>query len=307
MKTTLLCKVTPKHHHPILDRFLTIGQVESLKFSYEEFVCDLLGIKPNPDYPCAALDYQKNHMHYYLYADPVYLSLQRDTFFLEKKLTDDFTQDEIKNLCNALNTTFEDENRTFTISDQGQLFLELKKAPFIKTTSIAHIKRQPIDLFMPQGEEAMAWHAFMNEIQMFLFDHPLYQDRVRRGLLSPNSIWFSGGGQLPRSIENPFTTIFSNESFLKKVLSIDTQISSQTLDKFHQDNINNNTLIAFEDDNETDRILGVIWNNFKKRKIKNLDIYVSYQGKLLHIHNRFTQLLKLWKKTNTLENYFNAH
>ena len=112
---------------------------------------------------------------------------------------------------------------------------------------------------------------------------------------------------MPKSIKNPFTTIFSNESFLKKVLSIDTQISSQTLDKFHQDNINNNTLIAFEDDNETDRILGVIWNNFKKRKIKNLDIYVSYQGKLLHIHNRFTQLLKLWKKTNTLENYFNAH
>jgi hypothetical protein len=38
-----------------------------------------------------------------------------------------------------------------------------------------------------------------------------------------------------------------------------------------------------------------------------LDIYVSHQGNLLHIHNRFIQLLKLWKKTNTVENYFHVH
>jgi len=233
---------------------LTIGQVESLKFSYEEFLCHLLGIKPNPDYPFAAVDYQKNHTHYYLYADTVYLSLQRDTFFLEKKLTDDFSQDEIRNLCNALNDTFKDENRTFIINDQEQLFLELKKEPHIKTTPIPHIKRQSIDLFMPQGDEAMAWHAFMNEIQMFLFDHPINQDRIRRGLLSPNSIWFSGGGLLPQSIQNPYTTIFSNASFLKKALSIDAQISPQTLEKVHQDNKNSYTFIAFDDEKEMKRI-----------------------------------------------------
>jgi len=286
---------------------LTIGQVEFLKFSYEEFICHLLGIKPNSDYPFAAIDYQKNHKHYYLYADPVYLSLQRDTFFLEKKLTDDYTKDEIEKLCHALNQTFEDENRVFVLNDQQKLFLQLKKEPHIKTTSIAHIKRQTIDLFMPQGDEAMVWHAFMNEIQMFLFDHPINQDRIRRGLLSPNSIWFSGGGVLPQSIQNPYTTIFSNASFLKKALSIDAQISPQTLDNVLQDNINNNTFIAFEDEKEIDRILEVVWNNFKKRKIKNLDIYVSYQGNLLHIHNRFIQLLKVWKKINTVKNYFNAH
>ena len=307
MNTTLLCKFTPNHRHPILDRFLTIGQVESLKFSYEEFVCHLLGIKPNPDYPFAAVDYQKNHTHYYLYADPVYLSLQRDTFFLEKKLTDDFTKNEIKKLCDALNETFKDETRAFVLNDQEQLFLELKKEPHIKTTPIPHIKRQSIDLFMPQGDDAMAWHAFMNEIQMFLFDHPLNQDRVQRGLLSPNSIWFSGGGLLPQNIQNPYTTIFSNANFLKKALSIDTKISLQALDNFHQDNINSNTFIAFEDDKEIDRILEIVWNNFKKRKIKHLDIYISYQGELLHIHNRFIQLLKVWKKTNTVENYFNVH
>ena len=160
---------------------------------------------------------------------------------------------------------------------------------------------------MPQGDGAMAWHAFMNEIQMFLFDHPINQDRIQRGLLSPNSIWFSGGGILPQSIQNPYTTIFSNASFLKKALSIDAQIPPQTLDKVDQDNINNNTFIAFDDDKEIDQILEVVWNNFKKRKIKNLDIYVSYQGNLLHIHNRFIQLFKVWKKTNTVENYFHVH
>jgi hypothetical protein len=112
---------------------------------------------------------------------------------------------------------------------------------------------------------------------------------------------------MPQSIQNPYTTIFSNVSFLKKALSIDAQISLQTLDQVHQDNISSNSFIAFEDEKGMDRILEVVWNNFKKRKIKNLDIYLSYQGNLLHIQNRFIQLLKVWKKANTVENYLNVH
>ncbi len=299
--------MTSKNHFPILNRFLTIGQIESLKFSYEEFLCYLLGIKPNPDYPLAAVDYQKNQTLYYFYADPVYLSLQRDTFFLEKKLTNDFTQDEIKNLYNTLNETFKDETRAFILNDQGQLFLELKKEPHIKTTSIANIKRQSIDLFMPQGNEAIAWHRFMNEIQMFLFDHPMSQDRVRREILSPNSIWFSGGGVLPQSIQSPYGVIFSNSEFLKKILSIGKNISPQSIDKFHQEYISEDVLIVFDDDKELGRILEDIWNNFKKRKIKNLNIYLSFQGEVLHIHNQFIQLFKVWKKTNSVLNYFNVN
>lgn len=307
MNTTLLCKFALEFNHPLLDRFLTIGHAQSRKLSYEELICQLFGIKPSPDFPLASIDYQENQTSYFLYADPVYLSLQRDTFFLEKKLTDDFKQNEIEDLCDALNKAFKSDTQKFVLNHEGRLLIELTRRPQIKTTSIVHIKPQSIDLFMPQGEEAMSWHAFMNEIQMFLFDHPINQDRVRRGLLSPNSIWFSGGGLLPQSIQNPYTTIFSNVSFLKKALSIDAQISPQTLDKVHQDNINSNTFIAFEDEKEIDRILEVVWNNFKKRQIKNLDIYVSYQGNLLHIHNRFIQLLKVWKKTNTVENYFHVH
>jgi len=306
LNTTLICKASLEDH-PILDRFLTIGEVKSLNFSYEEFLCHLLGVKPNPDYPLASVDYRKNQTLYYLYADPVYLSLQRDTFFLEKKLTEEFTQNEIKSLCESLNETFQDDARAFVFNDQGQLFLELKKQPHIKTTSIAHIKRQSIELFMPQGDEAMAWHAFMNEIQMFLFDHPFNQDRIRRELLPSNSIWFSGGGVMPQVIQNPYRAIFSNNDFLKKLLSIDTNISLQSLDMFRQDDSNQDTLIVFEDEGEINRILEMIWNNFKKRKIRNLNIYLSYQDQLLHINNQFIQLFKVWKKTNNVKNYFNVH
>ena len=127
------------------------------------------------------------------------------------------SQEEFKRRVDAIfNETFKDDARAFVYNDQGQLFLELKKQPHIKTTSIAHIKRQSIELFMPQGDEAMAWHAFMNEIQMFLFDHPLNQDRIRRELLPSNSIWFSGGGVIPQVIQNPYRAIFSNN---KKLLT----------------------------------------------------------------------------------------
>ena len=306
MNTTLLCRFALEFNHPLLDRFLTIGHAQSTKLSYEELICQLFDIKPSPDYPLASIDYQENQASYYLYADPVYLSLQRDTFFLEKRLTDDFTQNEIKDLCDSLNKIFQSDIQKFTLNHEGRLFLELTIRPKIKTTSFAHIKPQSIDLFMPQGEEAMSWHAFMNEIQMFLFDHPINHERSKRGALSANSIWFSGGGSLPKGILNRYAAIFSNAAFLKKLISIDAQISLQPLDILDQASFNQDTLIALENDEDIDRILGLIWNNFKKRKIKTLDIYISYQDHLLHIDNQFMQILKLWKKTNTVKKYFNV-
>lgn len=307
MNTTLLCRFALEFNHPLLDRFLTIGHAQSTKLSYEELICQLFDIKPSPDYPLASIDYQENQASYYLYADPVYLSLQRDTFFLEKRFTDDFTQNEIKDLCDSLNKIFQSDIQKFTLNHEGRLFLELTIRPKIKTTSFAHIKPQSIDLFMPQGEEAMSWHAFMNEIQMFLFDHPINHERSKRGALSANSIWFSGGGSLPKGILNRYAAIFSNAAFLKKLISIDAQISLQPLDILDQASFNQDTLIALENDEDIDRILGLIWNNFKKRKIKTLDIYISYQDHLLHIDNQFMQILKLWKKTNTVKKYFNVH
>jgi len=307
LNTTLLCKFALEFNHPLLDRFLTIGHAQYTKLSYEELICQLFDIKPSPDYPLASIDYQENQASYYLYADPVYLSLQRDTFFLEKRLTDDFTQNEIKDLCDSLNKTFQSDIKKFTLNHEGRLFLELTIRPKIKTTLIEYIKPQSIDLFMPQGEEAMSWHAFMNEIQMFLFDHPINHERSKRGALLANSIWFSGGGSLPKGILNPYAAIFSNAVFLKKLISIDAQISLQPLDILDQASFNQDILIALENGEDIDRILGLIWNNFKKRKIKTLDIYVSYQDHLLHIDNQFMQILKLWKKTNTVKKYFNVH
>ena len=307
MNTTLLCKFALEFNHPLLDRFLTIGHAQSTKLSYEELICQLFGIKPSPDFPLASIDYQENQTSYFLYADPVYLSLQRDTFFLEKKLTDDFKQNEIEDLCDALNKAFKSDTQKFVLNHEGRLFIELTRRPQIKTTSIVHIKPQSINLFMPQGEEAMSWHAFMNEIQMFLFDHPINHERLKRGELSANSIWFSGGGLLPQEILNPYAAIFSNAVFLKKLISLDTHISLQPLDLLNQASFNQDTLIAIENAEDIDRILELIWNNFKKRKIKTLDIYISYQDQLLHIDNQFMQILKLWKKTNTVKKYFNVH
>lgn len=286
---------------------MTVGKVSLLNYSFEECLCRLFNIDPAPDYPLAAIDYQHPDKNYYLYADPVYLSLQRDTFFLEKKLTADFERKEIMALCESLNKIFQDATRAFVLNDQGQLFLQLKKRPDIKTTLISHIKPKPIELFMPQGDEAMSWHAFMNEIQMFLFDHPINQDRTKRGALSPNSIWFSGGGLLPQKMVNPFTTIFSNDNFLKKIASIDGKISPKMLNHFLEGTQHQNSLLVCEDDQDTDAMMSLIWSDFKKLKIKNLDIYVSYQGQLLHMHNTFIQLFKIWKKANTVKNYFNVY
>ena len=286
---------------------MTIGRVKYFQLSYDEFVCNLFGIKPNPDYPLASLHYKNNHQFYYLYADPVYLSLQRDTFFLEKKLTHDFNRNEIKDLCDGLNEMFQTKNNRFISSDEGQLLYELKKEPQIKTTLIEHIKPQSIDLFMPRGDEAMKWHAFMNEIQMFLFEHAINKIRINRGNLPVNSIWFSGGGILPKIIEYSYTSIFSNSNLVKKIVSLDSKGKVQDVDDMNQENLSNHNLIVLDEKGQIDSILELIWYKFRHKKIDQLSIYLSYQDQILQIDNTFINLFKIWKKADTLKKYFNAY
>lgn len=52
-----------------------------------------------------------------------------------------------------------------------------------------------INPFIEQAKSDLDWYRLMTEMQMFLFNHPVNQQRQANGLYPINSLWFWGGGQ----------------------------------------------------------------------------------------------------------------
>ncbi|MDH3221648.1 MAG: hypothetical protein OEO19_19110 [Gammaproteobacteria bacterium] len=49
--------------------------------------------------------------------------------------------------------------------------------------------------YIEQSRETLPWYRLLNEMQMFLHQHPRNQERVERGLRPINSLWCWGGGR----------------------------------------------------------------------------------------------------------------
>ena len=56
---------------------------------------------------------------------------------------------------------------------------------------------RPANPYIEQSRRILPWYRLLNEMQMFMHQHEVNQDRMRRGLLSLNSLWFWGAGSIP--------------------------------------------------------------------------------------------------------------
>lgn len=135
---------------------------------------------------------------YWLYAAPVHLVLQRDSFSLAAPAPLALEIDEIDALTAALNKHFEADmgaNKVQFFWHESQWFLRLENNPNIQTHAPQVAMNKDISTYLPTGEGAIKWASFSNEIQMLLFEHPVNLMREDKGLPAVNSVWCYGGGQ----------------------------------------------------------------------------------------------------------------
>ena len=132
---------------------------------------------------------------YWLYATPVHLVLQRDTFSLAAPVPLPLENDEIYALTSLFNKHFERDNMQF-FWHENTWFLRLASNPNIQTYAPEAALNKAIGVYLPTGEGATKWASFSNEIQMLLFDHPVNIAREAKRLPAINSIWCYGGGQI---------------------------------------------------------------------------------------------------------------
>lgn len=69
-------------------------------------------------------------------------------------------------------------------------------------------------LHLPEGSEGRRWRSLLNEAQIVLHNHPLNAQRVARGQLPVNSLWFWGAGSLPQWIKTPHARVLTRDGVL---------------------------------------------------------------------------------------------
>lgn len=67
---------------------------------------------------------------------------------------------------------------------------------------------------LPAGEVGRSWRRLQSELQVLLHQHPLNAARIARGQPAINSLWFWGGGRLPKRVSSPAASFQSDEPTL---------------------------------------------------------------------------------------------
>jgi hypothetical protein len=60
-----------------------------------------------------------------------------------------------------------------------------------------------INPYIEQSRQILPWHRLLNEIQMFMHQHPVNAERMRQGRLPINSLWFWGAGERQEAATRP--------------------------------------------------------------------------------------------------------
>lgn len=133
----------------------------------------------------------------FVFADPVHLVLQRDSFSLAAPVPLLLAEEESAALLETLNKHFAADGLAFLAGRDGHWYLRCDSAPAIRTHAPGQAAGRDIQAFLPDGADAGYWRQLSNEIQMLLHAHPVNAKREADGYLPCNSLWFWGAGVLP--------------------------------------------------------------------------------------------------------------
>ncbi len=134
---------------------------------------------------------------WWLRADPVHLRVDTTHARLFAGYALELDEDEAARLVERLNAFFAADGLVFEAPVADRWYLGLEQPQDLHVQPPDRVAGRNVDAFMPEGEDARAWRAWLNEVQMLLHDAPVNSERAARGALPVNSLWVWGGGFAP--------------------------------------------------------------------------------------------------------------
>lgn len=143
---------------------------------------------------------------HWLCCDPAHLHFARDTLLLADASGLAIRRDEADTLMAGLNDMFADIGR-FEAPAPDRWYLQLTDAPRPRFHPLADVNGRPVQLFLPDGEDVTRWARLSNELEVWLYNHPVNQAREASGQRTINGVWLWGNGRPAGRTESPFTSI----------------------------------------------------------------------------------------------------
>jgi len=106
-------------------------------------------------------------------------------------------------LLTAMRPYFEEDGITLHTDQCGRWLAQSEVFANIATASLDRVVGRNLDGWMPSEAQAAPLRRLQNEMQMLLYSHPAYDQRVALGLTPVNSFWYSGTGVLPATYTPP--------------------------------------------------------------------------------------------------------
>lgn len=266
----------------------------------------------------------------WLCADPVHIQINHDQLILVDKTYLDLTYEESLSIQTALNTFLKPDGIQFFMTDPAHWYLTIENKTYLaglETTPLQHVVGRHIESFLPTGAHAQYWRKLFNEIQMFLFNLPLNEQREANGKLPINSLWFWGQSESTSLHISPYhknSTIYSDNIFLHGIKNLthqlDVQPLAETLNETILNSQNENIYITLEalvpflhyQDLEAYRQTLLAFDTaffaptvtlLQNRKIQQVEVIFLDKTRSLHYCLLPSYLYKFWRRSKTLPQF----
>lgn len=173
----------------------------------------------NDDVPVAALERLgsgNDSEGYWFCVNPVNLQEDQNYLMMSYPSVLDLELEEARALTESINQHFAEDGWSLEVVDAQCWYLKLDKDPAIQTTPAWRAVGRDIFVLMPAGENSRQWHAWLMELQMLLFNHPINEARIEQGKAPVSGLWLWGGGELPK-LTSTSTLLRGDSSFMQGI------------------------------------------------------------------------------------------
>ena len=196
------------------------------QLAHEQILFSLFDLtqEENADLPVAAVcrlhDAGETDNDWWIRADPVHLNLEREGLSLVDANSLAITPDEAQRLSAEVMNVFAEDGWLLTVPQPDRWYLKPARAPKMTTALLSQVTGRDIHDFLPQGPDGKSWHTTLNEVQILLHTAAANTEREKNGKLPINSLWFWGGGCLPRLKPVRWTRIGSREPVVRSLANL---------------------------------------------------------------------------------------
>lgn len=188
---------------PALQTLLSKGRRDGLTEDSSTFLFELFQLysETESDWPVGSVSALGDDLDaasgWWLRVDPVHMVADRDQLYLSACNSLGVTRSEADELVKELNRLYADDGWRFFAVTPQRWYLRLPQPLAMRTIPTAVAMGSRVGAVLPQGDDALVFQRAMTEMQMLLHTSPVNLRREEQGLLTVNSLWFWGGGELP--------------------------------------------------------------------------------------------------------------